>query len=239
MKVNSPFMQAPVQKSPDEKLHEVSEMYEKHFLREMVKAMRSTVHEGGFIQANQAEKIFRDQLDDQYVDSWGSKGGIGLSDMIYKQLIERFGEQMGIKPHVAKPHGPLPIGEKDQTVRVTPTPAPAANAAGKKDSVSYRFDRVALEQPEIGQGALVDRARNTALEVKAPWEGVLLNKIALNSQENVLEIGHDNGLKSQLVYKGSVAKLAPGQNVQAGETLGLLSPEAKSLFWNVQASVSE
>lgn len=231
MKVNSSFMKPPVQKSPDEKLHEVADMYEKHFLREMVKGMRSTVHEGGFVQSNQAEKIFREQLDDQYVEKWGAKGGIGLSDMIYKQLVEKFGAQMGIKAPVAKPHGPLPIGEKDQTMRLAPVATTNLNGTPKKDSVSYRFDRVALEQPEIGKSA--------SMEVKAPWDGMLLNKIALNSEENVLEIGHDNGLKSQLVYRGSVGKLAVGQDVQAGETLGLLSPEAKSLFWNVQASASE
>jgi hypothetical protein len=79
MAMPSRFMGKPVQKSPDQKLHEVSEMYEKHFLREMMKAMRSTVHEGGFIQQNQAERIFKEQLDDHYVDKWSEKGGIGLS----------------------------------------------------------------------------------------------------------------------------------------------------------------
>ena len=54
----------PQQKSMDEKLKDVSALYEKHFLGEMMKAMRSTVKEGGIVQANQAEKIFREQLDD-------------------------------------------------------------------------------------------------------------------------------------------------------------------------------
>ena len=216
MKVGSTFLGAPVQKSADEKLHEVADLYEKHFLREMLKGMRSTVHEGGFVQANQAEKIFSEQLDDQYVEKWGEKGGIGLSDMIYKQLVEKFGAQMGIKIPDAKPHGPLPVTDKDKFTAHLGTSA-------KKDGVAYRFDRASLEKPELGAPA----------QVKAPWAGVLLNKIALDSQENVLEIGHDNGLKSQIAYKGSVAKLSTGQELQEGETLGLLSPEAKSLFWNV------
>jgi flagellar protein FlgJ len=210
-------MTAPVQKSPEEKLHEVSDLYEKHFLREMLKGMRSTVQEGGFVHANQAEKIFSEQLDDQYVEKWGDKGGIGLSAMIYKQLVDKFGAQMGIKVPQEKPHGMLPITDKDKfTASSTASPA-------KKDGLSYRFDRTNLEKPELG----------APTPVTVPWDGVLLNKIALDSQENVLEIGHDNGLKSQLVYKGSVAKLSTGQNLQAGETLGLLSPDAKSLFWNV------
>lgn len=212
-------MAAPVQKSPDEKLHEVSEMYEKHFLREMLKAMRSTVHEGGFIQSNQAEKIFREQLDDKYVDKWSERGGIGLSKLIYDQLIEKFGQQMGITAPVAKPHGPIPLNQKSEFTGAT------FNSVGKRENISFRFDRVPLEKPEIGA---------KPAQVTAPWSGVLLNKLALNPEESLLEIGHDNGLKSQLVFKGALSKLSTGQNVQEGEVLGVLSPDAKSLFWNVQ-----
>lgn len=219
MKIASPFMTAPQQKSPDEKLRDVSDMYEKHFLREMLKAMRSTVHEGGFIKANNAEKIFRDQLDDQYVDKWSDRGGIGLSELIYKQLVDKFGAQLGIKAHVEKPKGPLPLDEKSNFTGKT------YSSGNKKDEFSVRFDRQNLDLPEMGK---------SAVEVKAPWAGVLLNKVALNPEESLVEIGHDNGLKSRMVFRGSTAGLNPGQSVQEGEVLGVLSPQAKSLFWNVQ-----
>ena len=130
----SRFMGKPVQKSPDQKLHEVSEMYEKHFLREMMKAMRSTVHEGGFIQQNQAERIFKEQLDDHYVDKWSEKGGIGLSKVIYDQLIDKFGVQMGIKKAVARPQGPLTLDEKSNYT------AHQFRHPGKGDSLAYRID---------------------------------------------------------------------------------------------------
>ncbi len=228
MKIGSSFLTAPVQKTPDEKLKDVSEMYEKHFLREMLKSMRSTVHEGGFIKTNQAEKIFRDQLDDQYVDKWSDKGGIGLSKLIYTQLVEKFGAQLGIKAPVSKPQGPIPLNEKSDFAGTT------FNSVGKKENsagnFSVRFDRVQLEKPELG---------SAAVEVKAPWAGTLLNKVALNPSESLIEIGHDNGLKSRLVFKGALSKLSTGQNVQEGEVLGLLSPEAKSLFWNVQTGPDE
>ena len=54
----------------EEKFREVAEMYEKHFIREMMKEMRSTVHESGFMKQNNAEKMFREQLDDDYADKW-------------------------------------------------------------------------------------------------------------------------------------------------------------------------
>ncbi|MBV2168854.1 MAG: rod-binding protein [Bdellovibrio sp.] len=219
---DSKFMGRPVQKSPEQKLRDVSDMYEKHFLREMMKAMRSTVHEGGFVQSNQAEKIFKEQLDDHYVEKWGERGGIGLSDMIYKQLMDKFGVMMGIKAPVAKPQGPLPFDAKSE-YRAQPFQHP-----GKKQAVSYRIDVNRAETPGESQ------ANKEPEAVKAPWDGVLLGKRALVDNQTMLEIEHDNGLKSQMVFKGGVSKVSTGQKLQAGDTLGFLSPEAKSLYWTVE-----
>ncbi|MNJ92743.1 flagellar rod assembly protein/muramidase FlgJ [compost metagenome] len=213
------FMAAPKQASPEEKLRQVSDMYEKHFLREMTKAMRTTVGEGGFVKQNQAEKIFREQLDDKYVDQWGDKGGIGLSDMIYNQLIEKFGVRMGIKAPVAKPQGPLPLNAKSEYTAAQYT------RPGNKEAVSVRFDK------NLNGVTLTPDSR----EVKSPWDGVLLGKRSLGDDQSLIEIAHDNGLKSQMVFKGGVSNFSTGQKLQAGETLGFLSPEAKALYWSVES----
>ncbi|MNT48555.1 hypothetical protein D3C72_1853400 [compost metagenome] len=72
-------------------------------------------------------------------------------------------------------------------------------------------------------------------DVKAPWDGVLLGKKTLADNQTLVEIEHDNGLKSQMVFAGTVGKISEGQKLQAGETLGVLSPEAKSLYWTVES----
>jgi len=213
---DSPLRAPPQQKSMDEKLKDVSQMYEKHFLGEMMKAMRSTVHEGGFIQSNQAEKIFREQLDDQYVEKWGEKGGIGLADLIYKQMIEKYGVQMGLKAAPNKPQGPLPLSEKDSFT------AKPFHKNSQNPNISFRFER----NPQTGNGK--------PLEVSSPWEGTLLGKKTLLTGETLMEINHDNGLKSQMVFKGVPGALKEGSKIQAGETVGLLSPEAKTFFWHTQ-----
>lgn len=212
----SRFMRKPQQKSPDQKLREVSDMYEKHFLREMTKAMRSTVSESGFIQANHAEKIFREQLDGEYVEKWAARGGIGFSDLIYNQLVEKFGAQLGMKAKVEKPKGPLPLDR-----------AKNFQHPGKsKSTLSYRIDVA----PDI-QGGI---PRPGARDVKAPWAGRFGAVTQLTDNQTQVEIEHDNGLKSQVVFKGSLSKLSTGDKVQAGDTLGFLSSEAKSIYWTVE-----
>ncbi|UXR64924.1 rod-binding protein [Bdellovibrio bacteriovorus] len=227
------MMGRPEQKPPEQKLREVSDMYEKHFLREMMKAMRSTVHEGGFIQSNQAEKIFKEQLDDQYVEKWGERGGIGLSNMIYDQLMNKFGVMMGIKAPVAKPVGPLTMDEKSNYT------AKPFQHPGKKQSVSYKFDVSPNAGPSSEAASASVSADTAALPasaaVKAPWDGVLLGKRNLADDQTMVEIEHDNGLKSQLVFKGGLSKVSTGEKLQAGDTLGFLSPEAKALYWTIES----
>lgn len=212
------MMGRPEQKAPEQKLREVSDMYEKHFLREMMKAMRSTVKEGGFIQSNQAEKIFREQLDDQYVEKWGERGGIGLSNMIYDQLMNKFGVMMGIKAPVTKPVGPLAMDEKSNYT------AKPFQHPGKKQAVSYKFDVPPNAGPPASPGS-----------VSAPWDGVLLGKKNLADDQTMVEIEHDNGLRSQLVFKGGLSKVSTGEKLQAGDTLGFLSPEARALYWTIES----
>lgn len=247
---DSKFMDRPLQKSPEQKLRDVSDMYEKHFLREMMKAMRSTVHESGFVQSNQAEKIFREQLDDHYVDKWGERGGIGLSDMIYKQLADKFGSKMGIKTDsqsFVKPQGPLPFDKKNENSKIEFRAQPFQHP-GKKESVSYRID-VVRKESNGGKSNLNTNALNVKNEhenaaalndeaVKVPWDGVLLGKKSLADNQIMFEVEHDNGLKSQLVFKGNLSKVQTGTEVgaklQAGDTLGFLGADAKSLYWTVE-----
>lgn len=73
----------------ERQMKEAAQSYEKYFLNEMVKAMRSTVHkEDGLIKQNFAEQIFSENLDQEYVDNWSKSGGVGLADLIYQQLQE-------------------------------------------------------------------------------------------------------------------------------------------------------
>lgn len=195
----------------DSKFREVSQMYEKQFLREMMKAMRSTVNESGLVKVNQGERIFREQLDNEYVEKWGDKGGIGLSDMIYEQLLFHYGPKMPVQ----KPQGPVELSEKSNfTLNRGISPN---STAGNQ---SFEFSRKSTAA--------------TGLEkVVAPWSGLLKRKLDLGPDETFLEMWHDNGLKSRFVLKGTAEQLKIGQNLQEGEGLGYLSPETKNFFWNV------
>ncbi|MBX3032787.1 MAG: rod-binding protein [Bdellovibrionaceae bacterium] len=204
-------------KPVEEKLRDASKMYEKLFMREMMKSMRSTVQESGFIKTNAAEKMFREELDSEYVNSWSDRGGVGFADLIYDNLMEKFGVQLGLKDAVTKPKGPLPLDAKSEFTGLNRVPSREG-----KNEITYRFDRKAAADGPLAP-------------VHAPWSGLLTGKTELPDGSHVLDFRHDNGLKGQLVFRGSADRLVLGQPVQEGERIGLLSPEAKSFFWTLGA----
>lgn len=79
-----------VQTDEDKKLKEACVEFESYFLNMMFKSMRKTVasNDGIFGKSN-AEKIFQEMLDEQLTDKMAKTGGIGLANVMYKQLSKR------------------------------------------------------------------------------------------------------------------------------------------------------
>ncbi len=98
----------------DNKFKEIGKLYEKQFMREMVKAMRATTGKDSLIPVSQGQKIFQEQLDHEYVEKWGDQGGLGLSETIYKNLLDKYGEALGITQKQPN-NGPMPLDKSLQT----------------------------------------------------------------------------------------------------------------------------
>lgn len=199
----------------DPRLDDVAKLYEKQFLREMVKAMRSTVSESGVIKANMAEKLYREELDNEYVEAWGNQGGIGLADMIYQQLDEKI-QNLGGRPSW-KPDGAIPLSNRDVS-RVSRPKLPAEG-------------QIALKV-EVGDG-------KEPAQIRMPWAGRILSQPRLDDGQSALVLEHDDGVRSTFVFKGVLsAGLKAGDQLEPGAPVGVLSPEINSFFWNLSAAAA-
>ena len=94
----------PKNNNPMAQLSKAAQMYEKHFLNEMVKAMRTSVPKAGLVEESMGQRIYTQNLDQEYVKSWVARGGVGLAKIIETQMLEQF----GIRPPAPKPNGPAP-----------------------------------------------------------------------------------------------------------------------------------
>lgn len=70
----------------DKDLKEACKGFEAMFLSMMYKEMRATVGEDPLFGESNATKIFRDMQDEEMMKGIADAGGIGLGDMLYKQL---------------------------------------------------------------------------------------------------------------------------------------------------------
>jgi peptidoglycan hydrolase FlgJ len=211
-------------KDQDAHLKDAAKMYETHFLNEMVKAMRSTVHnDDGPIKPNFAEKIFSEQLDQQYVDGWANKGGVGLADMIYSQIKEKYygsdhkqiqGIQKNMLP-IAPQKSPIGIPSTDSIQMKT---IPSENPK----SLGYRF-----EVPDASRGGF---------EVRSPMAGKLASVERLDQGWNILALDHGDGLTSRMTFPGQVTDSSIGRELTPGQRLGILDPSRPVLAWNLEQS---
>ena len=70
----------------DKELKEACKGFEAMFLNMMYKEMKATVPEDSLFGESNAQKIFRDMHDEKLMENIADGGGIGLADMLYKQL---------------------------------------------------------------------------------------------------------------------------------------------------------
>lgn len=209
MKIPSPLNEPNVPQTSNEgerrdvKLLKAARMFEKQFLSEMVRAMRRTVQNGGLIETSMGEGIFREKLDDEYVEAWGEKGGIGLADVIYKQVAERYG-----------------IGSQPQTFeRANGTgqfmPLDSKNLAGAK-ATSMNI-QLAKGEPQV---------------LRAPWSGRLLSQGRLDDGRVWVRIRHDlEKLDSDFIYRGALPQFEQNQTINKGDILGQLN--SGSFEWKI------
>ncbi len=74
-----------------EEIMEACQSFESYFLQMMFREMRKTsLDDGGFIGKSNAENIFTDMLDEEVSKQAAKGGGIGLADMMYRQITGEY-----------------------------------------------------------------------------------------------------------------------------------------------------
>lgn len=200
-------------KAQEKQLQGAAKMYEQHFLNEMMRTMRQSIHEGDFMKSSFGEKIFREQLDTQYVEKWSDRGGVGLAEMIYKNIKEKYLPDPN-RP-LAVPKGPLPLESKAGSPLPKLTPLPSQNS--KETNLLFR----PIETP----------AKTT--QVTSPWDGVVKNQFQDSEGLAVVELQHDQGLESRMVFTGTAEKLSSGTKVAAGQVVGMIKGVEPWLQWRL------
>ena len=70
----------------DKKLRQACEGFEEMFMEIMYKQMRDTVPEDSLFGSSNADKILESMRDSEFMKQAAASGGIGLADMLYRQM---------------------------------------------------------------------------------------------------------------------------------------------------------
>lgn len=89
MKVEGPPSSNRSDSAMRDPIMEVSRQFESVFVNQLIGAMRSTVIKDGYVPESHAEKIYQALLDQEYSNRIADAEQIGLSRVIYEQLVRQ------------------------------------------------------------------------------------------------------------------------------------------------------
>jgi peptidoglycan hydrolase FlgJ len=78
------------------KLFKAAQEFESVMLGMVFKQMRASVGSSDPLDQGQANKIFKDMLDDEYSKTFAAAGGIGLADTLYRQMSDWVGKSSSL-----------------------------------------------------------------------------------------------------------------------------------------------
>jgi Rod binding domain-containing protein len=197
---------APTEKRADgknQKLVDVSKQYEADFLRMMLKEMRKTVDKSDFMPDNMTESYFKEEMDEQYINNWTDQGGVGIADIIYQQVNDRYLNP--VRDRARKPGEALPL---PQAADKKPLPL-FSDTDGKKFLV---------KKENQGFSFLAPQGIDKPVSVGAVLAGTIMSQARLEDGRQTLVVKHDDGLMSHLVYSG-VSHVKNGDRVKPGQPI--------------------
>lgn len=157
-------LRARAREDQDAALDEVSRQFESLFLQMMLKSMRDASLGGGLMDSKQSE-FYRDMYDKQIAVDMAQKQGIGLADVLKRQL----GGGIAAQYSDLSPEEYLGMPITAQPVNGAAAGTDAANVARRGDDVPGPFDG----SPEAFVDALWPVAEQAAAKINLPPEALL------------------------------------------------------------------
>lgn len=214
--VNSPLQPGAPRAAGDSRqgLREAASEFESLFINQMLKSMRETITKSELFHGGNAEEIYTSMLDAELSKNMARSGGIGLADMLLRQLDNGAGEG----PISQEPSPPSQIRDVAPTVRqsmaaplAAPVAAPAVKPvvqtpevqAGEKYSFPLReLKRISSEfgeriDPITGKTRFhhgMDIAARAGTPVYPASKGTVIFSGVKGGYGNMVEVLHDDGL---------------------------------------------
>lgn len=182
----------------EKRLDQACRLFESHFLKEMMKAMRKTVDKSEFLSGGMGEEMFTDMLDQAICDASAQAKSMGLADMLKQQLSRDAGARPGANITAQQASLAMPVqGQISSAFGLRTHPITGQERP---------HDGVDLAAPQ-GQPVVSALAGTVSF---AGWQ---------EDYGNMVVVDHPDGRQTRYAHLESIAVEA-GQTVGRGQTLG-------------------
>ncbi|CAG1065607.1 Murein DD-endopeptidase MepM [uncultured bacterium] len=181
----------------EKELRAAAAEFESLFINQMMKSMRDTIGKSELFDGGNAEDIYTSMLDTELSKNMAKSGGIGLADMLLRQLSDGTGES----PAELQPVAPKPFVMEAAPVKAAPAPVgPAA-----ENSFSFPLKEMKRISSAFGERTdpFTGKSRfhhglDIAAESGTPVYPASPGKVIFSGKKggygNMVEILHNDGL---------------------------------------------
>jgi len=210
-------------------LKKVSQEFEAIFIAQLLKVMRETIEESGLTEGGFGKSIYTELFDQEVSLSIARRGALGISDLLYRSLVEKALESAA----PASPPAP-------ETLVPSASPAgPAQNGTGTENEISDLqlpvqapvSSAFGLRCDPFSGGARfhkgVDLAAPEGMKVAAALPGKVISAGYQRGYGRTVLLQHSGGLQTRYAHLGSI-NVKAGDGVASEETLGTVGNTGRS-----------
>ena len=215
------------QPSAKEEAEKAGKMLEAYFLRRIMAEVRgSSSAEGSLLAPGFGGQVFREMLDEQLADRMAERGGVGIADMVKKQLTGEIG------PSTHASHA-LALPGSTRAVRSAYGVPPGKAWVMPVDAlrISSGFGKVRLDptRPEgIRTHKGIDMIAPIGTPVMAARGGeVVRAEPSTGGFGNVVVIDHGGGIQSYYGHMSAI-EVKKGDHVEVGTLVGKVGSTGRS-----------
>ncbi len=223
-------------KDKTQKIKEVASEFESLFILQMLKQMRSSVIKGGLVDDSKGEEIYRSMMDNELSRVIASGKGIGIKDMLLRQLTKDNVDSASSLLYKEKGKG-IEIDTMATNPMVSQTRGPVSDYPERSDQ-RFRLPlegRVTSEygirkDPITGDSGFhrgMDIAAQEGTPIYPSMKGLVVYSGEKSGYGNVVEVKHSNGYLSRYAHN-SKNMVKKGDNVDTSDIIALVGKTGRA-----------
>lgn len=218
------------------KLKEACNQFEGLMIHQMLKGMRQTINQTGLIGGSNAENMWRDLQDQALSDEAARSGGLGLSDMLYRQLTGADSKSpasamgnMTAQAYLNAVKAQDGLADLERRELQWPVRGTVTSEFGPRMHPILHQER---------QHDGLDIAAQAGTPVRAAADGRVVFSGERGGYGQVVELDHGNGLITRYAHN-QVNRVEEGQTVRRGQTIALVGSTGLSTGPHVHFEVRQ